>query len=226
MGSSAFPRNAEDPGASGSRTRAARGSCRHAHRCAGTGSRPGSRPTAPPAPRAAPSPTRGGAPMSGRGASALGGGQSSSSEYHRSWPPVSGLVVRQRSVAMSVPSSTTWLQPRPYLDRAGSAGRGLGRPARRCPRAGSGSRWPPCGSGGRRHAHPGPRRRSLALLIAERRRRGTGVGARAATCRTQAILLLRPIVSRRTPPLVLRHTSSRRRAATSAPQNGVSRQSV
>ncbi len=30
-----------------------------------------------------------------------------------------------------------------------------------------------------------------ALLIAERRRRGTGVGARAATCRTQAILLLR-----------------------------------
>ncbi len=65
-----------------------------------------------------------------------------------------------------------------------------------------------------------------ALLIAERRRRGTGIGARAATCRTQAILLLRPIVSRRTPPLVLRHTSSRRRAATSAPQNGVSRQSV
>jgi hypothetical protein len=29
------------------------------------------------------------------------------------------------------------------------------------------------------------------LLIAERRRRGTGIGARAATCRTQAILVLR-----------------------------------
>jgi len=29
------------------------------------------------------------------------------------------------------------------------------------------------------------------LLIAERRRRGTGIGTRAATCRTQAILVLR-----------------------------------
>ena len=29
------------------------------------------------------------------------------------------------------------------------------------------------------------------LLIAERRRRGTGIGARAATCRSQAILVLR-----------------------------------
>ena len=28
------------------------------------------------------------------------------------------------------------------------------------------------------------------LLIAERHRRGTGIGARAATCRTQAILVL------------------------------------
>ena len=32
------------------------------------------------------------------------------------------------------------------------------------------------------------------LLIAERRRRGTGIGTRAATCRTQAILVLRGLV--------------------------------
>jgi hypothetical protein len=31
----------------------------------------------------------------------------------------------------------------------------------------------------------------VELLVAERRRRGTGIGARAATCRTQAIGVLR-----------------------------------
>ena len=40
-------------------------------------------------------------------------------------------------------------------------------------------------------APPDPAALLTDLLIAERRRRGTGIGARAATCRTQAILVLR-----------------------------------
>ncbi len=44
-------------------------------------------------------------------------------EYHRSWP-VSGLTVRQRSVAISVPSTVTWVQPSalPAASTAGSSG--------------------------------------------------------------------------------------------------------